>query len=181
MPRIAALEPQNAPGKSKDLLEGVSKKLGFAPNMMRTMAHSPTALQAYLGLSGALAHGAIPAKVHEQFAVLSAEENACDYCLAAHSAIGKSVGLSSKELIAARRGDADDPKAAALLKLGRQVLATQGAVSNEDLAAARKAGVTDAELVELVAHVALNVLTNYFNRFAETEVDFPAPDEAVAA
>ncbi len=173
MSRIPALDPVAATGKAHDLFTAVKSKLGKVPNLMRTLGHSPAALEGYLGLSGALAAGALPAKVREQLALTVAEANACDYCLAAHSLIGKGAGLTPDAILAARRATASEPKTDALLKFAAAVVEARGRVSDTALADARAAGVTDAELVETVAHVALNLLTNYTNHVAQTAVDFP--------
>lgn len=172
--RITPVNPASAQPKAKELLDAVQKKLGITPNMMRTMAQSPAVLEGYLSLSGALGHGVLPAKVREELALFIGQANQCDYCVAAHSALGKMAGLQPDQLTGARRGRVDsDPEGQAAVKLAKSVLETRGEVSDGDLAAARSAGLGDAEIAEVVAHVALNVFTNYFNRVAHTEVDFP--------
>lgn len=173
-PRIAPVDPAHAEGHAKELLSAVKAKLGVTPNMMKTLAHSPAALEGYLSLNGALGKGLLPAKVREQIALLVSQENGCEYCIAAHSLLGKHAGLKPEQMIAARKGVSDDPKSKAALILARQVLQGQGRVTDAQLAAARENGVSDGEIAEIVAHVALNVLTNYFNVLARTEVDFPA-------
>jgi len=171
--RINALDPVNATGKTAELFSAVKGKLGLVPNLMRTLGHSPAALEAYLGFSGTLDKGVLPAKVREQIALAVAEANACDYCLAAHSLIGKGAGLSADTIADARRQDAADAKVDALLKLAGSVVEARGRVSDSALVAVRAAGATDAEIIETVAHVALNILTNYINHVAQTVVDFP--------
>lgn len=174
MNRLPALDPATATGKSKTMLDAVQSKLGRTPNLMRTLANAPAALDAYLSFSGALANGALDAKVREQIALAVAEANVCDYCLAAHTAIGGMVGLTADQIQQARDARSDQPKAAALLKLARSVVVNRGTVTDHELAAARAHGVTDGEVVEVVANVALNILTNYVNHVARTVVDFPA-------
>ena len=173
MPRIRPIDPASATGKSRDLRAAVQKKLGMTPNMMRAMASSPAVLQAYLDFSGALAGGALSAKAREQLAITVADANRCDYCLAAHHAIGKGVGLSPRDLEAARSARADDPKTAAVLALARGIAEQRGDVSDAEIADARAAGLGDGEIAEVVAGVALNVFTNWFNHVAQTEIDFP--------
>jgi len=173
MSRITAIDPATATGKTAELFTAVKSKLGMVPNLMRTFGQSPSALEAYLGFSGALATGVLPAKVREQVALAVAETNACDYCLAAHSLIGKGAGLTPDAIIAARRVEAADPKTDALLKFAAAVVETRGLVSDGALAQVRTAGASDAEIIETVAHVALNILTNYTNHVAQTVVDFP--------
>ncbi len=154
--------------------DAIEKQLGVVPNMMRTMAQSPRVLEGYLALSGALSRGLLPATLQEQIALAVAEANACNYCLSAHTALGRRAGLSDEELTASREGRAVDAKANAALQFAVAVLRHRGAVSDEELAHVRAAGFSDAEIAEIIAHVALNVLTNYFNRAADTEIDFPA-------
>jgi len=173
MPRLTAIDPVSTTGKVKDLLDAVQKKLGLTPNMMRTMANSPAVLEGYLNLSGALSQGALGAKTGERIALALASANHCDYCASAHSVIGKMVGLSPDDIGAGLRGGSIDAKADAAVKFARAVVDSRGEVKDADLAAVRKAGFTDGEIAEIVAHVGLNVLTNYFNSVAQTMIDFP--------
>lgn len=153
--------------------DAVERQLGVVPNMMRTMAQSPRVLEGYLALSGALSRGLLPPTLQEQIALAVAEANSCDYCLSAHTALGRRAGLSDDQLAASREGRAADAKAHAALQFALAVLQRRGGVSDEELAHVRAAGFSDAEIAELIAHVAVNVLTNYFNRVADTEIDFP--------
>ena len=180
MARITALDPTQTTGRAKTLLDGVAKKLGRVPNLMRTMAHAPAALDGYLALSGALASGELSAKQRELVALVVAEANLCDYCLAAHTAIGGMVGLGEAELLAARGARSSDPRTQALLTLARQLVVTRGHVRDSDLAAARAAGLGDGDVIEVTALVALNVLTNYINHVADTTIDFPAAPKVAA-
>jgi uncharacterized peroxidase-related enzyme len=173
MARINPVDSGTATGKTKELLDQVQKKLGFVPNMTRTMAVSSAVLEGYLGLSGALAGGALPPKVREQIALAVSEANGCQYCVSAHSAIGKRLGLAEAELTASRDGASSDPKAQAALAFARVLVERRGGVTDADLARVREAGWSDAEVAEIVAHVVLNVFTNYFNITAGTEIDFP--------
>lgn len=181
MPRLNAIDPATATGKTKELLDGVQKKLGSTPNIFRTFANSPAVLEGYLSFSGALGQGVLSAKVREQIALIVGQTNSCDYCLAAHSTIGKMVGLGEDELLAARQGDAQDPQTAAILRFARKLVTDRGNVSDQDTQGLRAAGLGDAEISEIVANVALNLFTNYFNHVAGTEVDFPAAPEVQAA
>jgi uncharacterized peroxidase-related enzyme len=173
MSRLQPVDPNQTTGKAKAQLEGVGKKLGMVPNMMRTMAASPAVLDGYLGLSGALGAGRLPAKLREQVALAVAEQNACEYCLAAHSILGKNAGLAPDAILASRRGEEAEARDRAALRFAHAVVASRGGVGDDDLASVRAAGFDDGEIAELVAHVALNVLTNYLNRVADTEIDFP--------
>lgn len=173
MARIASIDPAKATGKSKELLDAVQGKLGMTPNMMKVMAASPSVLESYLSFSGALGHGALPAKIREQIALGTAQANECEYCMAAHTALGRVAGLDAAQMNEARRFGGSDPKAAAALAFGRAVLSKQGAVSDADFAAVRSAGFNDAQIAEIIAGVALSWFTNAFNKAAKTEVDFP--------
>ena len=185
MSRIKQLEPEAATGRAADLLGAVKGKLGLVPNMTRAMANSPAALEGYLQLSGALGKGALPARAREQIALAVAQANGCDYCLAAHSAVGRMVGLTADQIRDSRLGAAVDPRADALIRFALKVVDARGRVADTDLEEVRRAGFDDAAIAEVVANVALHVFTNYFNRLAETDLDFPAapalgPEHATA-
>lgn len=173
MVRLVAVEPTQATGKAKELLAQVQAKLGMTPNMMRTMANSPAVLEGYLSFSNALASGVLNPQLNEQIALAVAEVNSCEYCLSAHTTIGKMVGLSDRELNSGRRSFSDDSKVDAALKFARTIVVSQGQVTTEDVNRLRQAGYGDAEIAEIVANVILNIFTNYFNHIAQTEVDFP--------
>ena len=173
MSRLTAIDPAQAQGTAKDLLDAVQGKLGITPNMMRTMAQSPAVLEGYLSFSGALAKGTLSAALRAQIALAVAEQNGCNYCLAAHSALGKMAKLDDESILASRQGNAADPKAQAALQFAHTLIATHGAVSEADVAQARAAGFTEGEIGEIIANVALNIFTNYFNTAAQTDIDFP--------
>ena len=179
MSRIESINPNTATGKAKALLDAVQAKLGLVPNMTRAMASGPAALEGYLNFAGALAGGSLDARLREKIALAVAEANGCDYCLSAHTAIGGVVGLKADEIEAARRASGDTRTAAAL-RFARDVVAARGGISDASLAAVRSAGYADGEIAEIVANVALNVYTNYFNRVAQTEIDFPRAPHLVA-
>ena len=173
MPRLKAIAPSTATGKAKELLDAVKGNLGVVPNMTRVMATSPVVLESYLSFSGALAGGLLDTKTREELALLTAQENSCDYCLSAHTAIGKLVGLKNEEIVGSRRGNGNNPKATAALTFAKQVLDAKGLIGEDELAAVRNAGFSDGEIAEIIAHVALNVFTNYFNIAAGVDIDFP--------
>jgi uncharacterized peroxidase-related enzyme len=173
MQRIQPVDPQQAQGRAKDLLDAVKSKFGMIPNLTRAMAVSPSVLDAYLGFSGALSHGGLSAKLREQLALDVGEANHCDYCVSAHSAIAKRVGLTEQEVLDSRSGLSPDGKTGVLLKFARTIVEKRGVVSDADVALVRDAGYGDAEIAEVVAHVALNIFTNYFNNVAGTIIDFP--------
>jgi len=163
-----------APEASRGLLEGVKQQLGVAPNLFRMVSNSPAALQGYVGLLGALGKGALPAATHERIALAVAEFNACDYCLSAHTYLGKNVAkLDDSEIAANRNGTSNDAKAGAAVRFARRVAELRGHVRDEDVRAVKAAGYSDGEIVEIVQHVALNTWTNYVNSVAGTQIDFP--------
>jgi uncharacterized peroxidase-related enzyme len=174
MEQIKAINPEQATGKSKELLDGVQKKLGMTPNMMRTMAQSPAVLEGYLNFSGALGAGSLTAKLREQIALIVAETNGCEYCLSAHSAVGRILGLSQEEISDSRRGESSEGKTGAALRLAHELVTERGRVSEKELAQVRRAGFSEGEITEIIANVALNLFTNYFNHVAAPSIDFPS-------
>ena len=173
MSRLSAINPEHSTGKTNDLFSSIQKKLGFVPNMMRTMANSPSLLESYLNFNDALLKGSIGAKLAEQIALVIAEQNRCEYCLSAHTAIGKMVGLSETTINATRNGDPINPKTDAAIAFSKTIVRKKGRISDADLNSIKEAGFTEGEIVEIVGHVALNILTNYINNMAVTEIDFP--------
>jgi uncharacterized peroxidase-related enzyme len=179
MSRIHQIAPDSATGKAKELLDAVKGKLGLVPNITRAMANSPAVLEGYLGLNGALGKGSLSAKNREQIAMAVGQANQCDYCLAGHSAIGKMVGLTPDQILDSRRGTAIDPKSDAVIRFARKLVDERGRVSDADVAEVRAAGLDDGAIAEVVANVALNIFTNYFNHVAETDIDFPKVEPIV--
>lgn len=173
MTRLTLIDPAEATGKAKQLLDAVQAKLKITPNMTRVMANSPAVLESYLSFSSALSGGVLDAKLREQIALEVAELNSCEYCLSAHTAVGKLVGLNDFEITAGREGKSDSPKTAAALQFVREVVTKKGRVGDGEVEAVRKAGFSDGEIAELVANTAVHIFTNYFNNVAAVEVDFP--------
>jgi len=172
IPTPATIEA--SPTASQPMLEAVKKQLGVVPNLFRLVANSPAALEGYLGMSGALGKGALPAATRERIALAVAQINGCGYCLAAHSYLGKNLAkLDDAEIEANRNGGSSDPKADAAVRFAAKVTRERGHVSAEDLLTVKNAGYSDAQIVEIVQHVALNTWTNYINEVAKTVIDFP--------
>lgn len=174
MPRIQPVRIETAEPKTAELLTGIKKKLGMVPNLISTMAQSPATVNAYLGFSQTLAGGVLPARLREQISLTVGQANECDYCVAAHSAIGQKTGLSVTEIIDARHSTAANEKDKAALAFARKLIDHRGRVTDTELEEVRHAGYSDGEINEIVANVALNIFTNYFNHVAATEIDFPA-------
>jgi uncharacterized peroxidase-related enzyme len=176
--RLPTVDPELALGTVKELLEKTRVQLGRVPNLYRTMANAPAALEGYLGFRAALVRGQLSDRLREQLALLLAEENGCDYCVSAHTFRGRKIGISREELIDNRHAEASDAKTAAALQFARAVNAAKGAVSDGEIASVRAAGWSDGELAEIVAHVALNAYSNYFAKLAQPVLDFPRIEEA---
>lgn len=174
MQRIQAItQPE---GKAKQLLDGVKQAMGATPNIFTTFANSAAALEAYLGINNALANGVLEPTLREQLAVTIAGYNGCNYCASAHVFLGGKAGIERDELVANSKGKSADAKTQAAIDFARALLEKRGKISNEDLSAVRAAGFSDEEVIEILAHVAMNTFTNYFNETALTAIDFPMFD-----
>lgn len=183
MSRIATPASIEAtPAASQPLLEAVNKQLGVVPNLFRLVGVSPAGLQAYLGMNGALGKGALDAKTRERIALAVAQINGCGYCLSAHTYLGKNLAkLSDEEMLANRDGGSTDAKADAAVRFAAQLTRERGHVSEDAVRDVRQAGYTDAQIIEIIAHVALNTFTNYINEALKTEIDFPVVSVRAAA
>ena len=173
MSRIPALDPQTATGTTKNMLDGVQKGLGATPNLFRVAAQSPAVLEAMTTFFGAVTKGHLNAKTRESIALAISEFDRCNYCLSAHTALGKGAGLSQTEIDDARHAKADDTRLQSILTFARAIAEKRGRVTDEDYVAVTRAGLTDAEIVDVVANVVLTTFTNYINEVAKTEIDFP--------
>lgn len=180
IPTPATIEA--APEASRSLLEAVKKTLGSVPNLFRLVSNSPAALEGHLGMFGALGKGALPAPTRERIALAVAEINGCNYCLSAHTYLGKNLAkLDDAEITANRNGFSNDMKAAAAVKFAVKVTQERGHVSEADVKAVKDAGYSDEQVLEIFLHVALNTFTNYVNSSLKTEIDFPVVQTRKAA
>ena len=173
MSRVPLIDPSNAPDAARRVLEEVEAAFGTTPAMFKAVANSPAALTMMWAGFGALGHGRLGAKLGEQVAVLVADRNRCEYCLAAHTALGRKAGATHDEMTDAQAGRSDDPRTAAALAFVAGLVANRGHAEDADVEALRAAGFDDQDLVELIAHVALNLFTNYVNVALAVPVDFP--------
>lgn len=171
--RLTQVEPAQATGKVKELYDAVNAQIKMIPNLFRVFANSPQVLEGYLSLSGALSKDSLPAKLREQLAITTAEANGCDYCVSAHTTLGKMAGLDASELEKAQSGKSADSKTEAALTFARKIVETRGHVADADVAAVKAAGYNDAQIVEIISHVSLNIFTNITNNVARTKIDFP--------
>lgn len=181
MSRINLVNEAGAPDETKVLLSEIHRAFGATPNMFRAVANSPAALRSMWGSFGALGGGVVSAQLGEQIAVAIADRNACNYCLAAHTALGRKAGVSAADMTAAQAGNSSDPQTAAALRFALRLVDARGQVSDADVQALRAAGFDDAHIVEIIAHVALNLFTNYVNVALDVPVDFPGVKLRAAA
>lgn len=173
MVRIQPIDRAAADGDAGALLDGVKATLGGVPNIFATFARAPKVLEGFLAFNGALSKGVLPAALREQIALTIAGANHCDYCASAHTAVGKHAGLDHDELARNLRGESQDSATRAVLGFVRKVVDRRGRVEDADISALRGAGYGDDAIVEIIAHVGLNLFTNYFNHIAGTDIDFP--------
>jgi uncharacterized peroxidase-related enzyme len=174
MPRTTALKSEQVPADSKPTLDMFTKNIGFTPNMMATFALSPIAFNAWATLLGSLSK-ALDVKTRDSIGLAVSEVNGCNYCLAVHSYTAEHMAkLPANEIILARKGHADAPQRDAAIRFARKVIETRGQISDGDLGMVRDAGYTEANIMEIVALVAMYSLTNFINNVFDPEKDFPA-------
>ena len=181
MPRINPIDPTTAPAGTKATLDAIKAKIGMVPNLHSTLAHAPAALNGYLALGDALSNGLLTPRQREIVALATGQANQCQYCVSAHTVLGKGAGLSPEAVRAARDGKSGNAQDNAVATLVARLIETRGAVRDSDLSSARLAGLDDARILEVVVHLSMNVLTNYTNNVAQTTIDFPVVDLALAA
>lgn len=173
MSRIAVIEKNNANNEQLALLEAIENQLGMIPNFLKVFANSPTALKAFLGLHGIAGDGELNPQTRERIALAVAQKNSCQYCVSAHTAIGHKAGLTGEEIEANRAGTSQDAKAAVAVKFANALVEHNGEVTTAELQELRIAGYSDAEIVEIITHVGMNVLTNILGKASRIEIDFP--------
>jgi len=171
--RIEMVDPQSATGEKKEILSQIHKTFGATPNMFKTIGNSTAALKMMWAGFGALGGGKLGAKLGEQIAVAVANANRCEYCLAAHTALGQGAGLTAETMAQAQAGKSSDPRTQAALTFAVKLVKEKAHVSEADIASLKSAGFDNEEVAELLAHVALNIFTNYTNVAFEVPVDFP--------
>ena len=176
MARVSVIDPNTATGEAATLLNAVQAQLGVTPNFIRVLANSPKALEGFLGLYGAAGGFAVDKATQERIALAVAEGNGCQYCVSAHTAIGRHAGLSNDEMQLNRRGTSSDAKAAAAVAFAKVLNDNLGEVTTAEFDSALSAGLTDGEIVEIIAVVALNIFTNVLGKATRVEIDFPKVD-----
>ena len=173
MSRIPTVRKETASPEQAELFAAIESKLGVVPNFLKVLAQSPAALRAFLGFHEITATGELAGQTKERIALALAQQNSCEYCLSAHTAIGKKHGLSSSEMEANRTGTSQDEKAAVAVKLARSLMEHHGEITTAELQQARVAGYSDGAIVEIIVHVALNLLTNMVGKASRVDIDFP--------
>lgn len=173
MARLNSIDPATATGDTKEMLNAVEAKFGMVPNLVKIIANSPAFLKAYLDFGAALSNGTLDAETREAIALTVAGGNGCDYCASAHAAASKMLKVSSDEIDARLAGRSSDTKLGAALAFSRTIIEKNGLVDDNDIEGVRRAGYHDGEITEITGHVIANILTNYVNHIAETDIDFP--------
>ena len=181
MSRINVVQKDNANSEQKSLLDAIQVQLGMVPNFLKVFANSPAALRAFLGLYGIAGEGSLDAMTRERIAIALAQQNACQYCVSAHSAIGRKTGLNGDEIDANRAGTSQDARAAIAVKFARALSEHKGEVTATELQEVRDAGYNDADIVEIITHVGMNILTNILGKASRVEIDFPEVDLKLAS
>lgn len=171
--RIPVPTPSDAPEATRPLLAQLERGLGMIPNLFATIGHSPGTLAGFLSWDDALGKGSLARREIEQLNLHVSELNGCSYCISAHHALAGRAGLGAVEIEAARRGMGTNARETALLALARRVVRTGGSSAGTELAALREAGVSDAEIIDVLAIVAHKTFTNAVALVAQTAIDFP--------
>lgn len=181
MSRINVVTKENATAEQKALLDAIQSQLGMVPNFLKVFANSPAALRAFLGLHGIAGEGKLDPQTRERIALALAQQNACQYCVSAHTAIGRKAGLNAPEIAANRSGTSNDAKAATAVKFAKALAKHSGEVNTSEILEVRNAGYSDAEIVEIITHVGMNILTNILGKASRVEIDFPKVELKLAA
>jgi len=181
MSRIKVIDNDKANPEQKELLDAIQSQLGMVPNFLKVFANSPAALRAFLGLHGIASEGSLEAPTRERIALALAEQNACQYCVSAHSAMGRKAGLNGAEIEANRSGTSQDSKAAVAVKFAAALSEHKGQVTTAELLEVRNAGYSESDIVEIITHVGLNILSNIIGKASQVEIDFPKVELKLAS
>lgn len=181
MSRIAIIDNTNANAEQQALLDTIQGQLGMVPNFLKVFANSPVALRAFLGLHSVAGAGSLDHQTRERIALALAQQNGCEYCVSAHTAIGRKSGLTGDEISAARHGTSEDAQTAIAVKFATSLMEKKGDVSAIEIAQLRSAGFTDSDIVEIITHVGMNFLTNILGKASKVEIDFPQVGLKLAA
>lgn len=171
--RMTPIEAGEAPPKLKEIYNGIQKKFGKIPNIFKNMGHSPEVLQGFLALSDTLEKTSLNPQLREQIALTVSQANHCNYCLSAHTAIAKSIGIKEDDILAARKSQSPDKKTKAILSFSKKVVDNRGNIPPQEIELLKSMGVTDKEIVEIIFAINCNMFTNYFNHITDPKIDFP--------
>ena len=181
MSRINVIEHKSANEEQKLLLDAIQSQLGMVPNFLKVFANSPSALRAFLGLHGIAGEGSLDPQTRERIALALAQQNTCEYCLSAHTAIGCKAGLNGSEIEANRAGTSQDAKAAAAVKFAKSLAEHSGEVTTAEILDVRNAGYSESDIVEIITHVGMNILTNILGKASRVDIDFPKVELQLAS
>lgn len=181
MSRINVVERDSANPEQTELFDAIQGQLGMVPNFLKVFANSPAALSGFLGLHGIAGAGSLDPQTRERIALTLAQKNSCQYCVSAHTAIGRKAGLSSAEMDANRAGTSQDAKAALAVKFSQALIEHKGEVTNDEIQELRDAGYSESDIVEIIAHTGMNFLTNLIGKVSRVSIDFPTVDLQIAA
>lgn len=181
MSRINVVNNDTANTEQRELLDAIQSQLGMVPNFLKVFANSPAALRAFLGLHGIAGEGSLDAPTRERIALALAQQNACDYCVSAHTALGRKAGLNGAEMEANRAGSSQDSKAAAAVRFAKALAEHNGQVTTAEILEVRNAGYSESDIVEIITHVGLNVLSNIIGKASQVEIDFPKVELKLAS
>jgi len=173
MSRINLVTTETANAEQKELLAAIQAKLGMVPNFLKVFANSPSALRAFLGLHSIASEGSLDAQMRERIALTVAQKNSCEYCVSAHTAIGRGTGLDNEEMAANRAGSSKDSKAAVAVRFAQSLVENQGEVTTAELIEMREAGFSESDIVEVITHVGMTLLTTILGKASRLEIDFP--------
>ncbi len=181
MSRITVIDNNNATSEQRELLDAMQLQLGMVPNFLKVFANSPAALRAFLGLHGIASEGSLDAPTRERIALALAQQNACEYCVSAHTAIGRKAGLNGAEIEANRAGTSQNSKAAVAVKFAKALAEHNGEVTTAEILEVRNVGYSESDIVEIITHVGLNVLSNIIGKASQVEIDFPKVELKLAS
>ncbi|OUR93537.1 carboxymuconolactone decarboxylase [Halobacteriovorax marinus] len=173
MSRIQLKELNEITESHNEIFQEIKSAFGTIPNMFKVIGNSEAALKSMWTSFGALGAGKLGAKLGEQIAVHVAEINRCQYCLSAHTLLGEKAGVSAEEMKSAQAGESSDPRVQAALTFSKKLVLKKASISMSDIDELKSAGFDDEEVAEILAHVALNIFTNYTNVAFDVPIDFP--------
>lgn len=183
MTTLKPLTREQASPSVQPIFDVLKSKVGMVPNLYATIANSANTLPAYLAFDEALGKGVFTAKERQAIFLVVSQVNGCDYCQAAHTAIGKMNGFTEEETVQLRSANIADKKLNALTILAAEITGKHGKPSQQSLDNFAGAGYGNDALVELVAHIGYKTVANYLHNIAHFPIDFPLAQklEAVPA